>query len=206
MSINYERVGFNMAQYRDRRVRKTETQLVKGLTKLMKTKSIKDITVRELADEVDINRSTFYLHYKDIYDMVEKIENGLTESFLSTLDELSKNKVTKNSLMDFLEDTYNILYSNVDICSVLLSPHGDIAFHKKVRDIIFQRIHDVIKNLMPANSTENEVRVATCYLISGTIGIIEAWLQDISMGTPKHMAEISCKLIEDGIKSFKIES
>lgn len=193
-----------MAQYRDRRVRKTEAQLVKGLTKLMKTKSIKDITVRELADEVDINRSTFYLHYKDIYDMVEKIENNLTESFLSTLDELSKNRITKSTLMDFLEDTYNIIYSNVDICSVLLSSNGDIAFHKKIRDIIFQKTHDIIKNLMPSNSTENEIKVATCYFISGIIGIIEAWLQDISMGTPKHMAEITYKLIENGIHSFNI--
>ena len=42
-----------MADSRDRRVRKTEEQLTKGLTKLMREKSIKDITVRELADEVD---------------------------------------------------------------------------------------------------------------------------------------------------------
>ena len=62
-----------MVNPRDRRVRKTEEQLVKGLTKLMKTKSIKNITVRELADEVDINRSTFYLHYKDIFDMADRL-------------------------------------------------------------------------------------------------------------------------------------
>ena len=30
--------------------------------------------VKELVDEVDINRSTFYLHYTDIYQMLEKIE------------------------------------------------------------------------------------------------------------------------------------
>lgn len=195
-----------MAKYSDRRVRKTETQLIKGLTELMKTKSIKDITVRELADQVDINRSTFYLHYKDIYDMVEKIENSLTANFLDTLDELSKNRITQSTLKDFLQDTYNIIYSNVDICSVLLSSNGDIAFLKKLRDIIFQKIHDILKNLMPTNSTENEINIATYYFISGVIGIIEAWLQDTSMGTPEHMAEISCNLIEKGIHTFNIHS
>ncbi|MGN1412322.1 MAG: TetR/AcrR family transcriptional regulator [Oscillospiraceae bacterium] len=195
-----------MAKHNDRRVRKTETQLIKGLTELMKTKSIKDITVRELSDQVDINRSTFYLHYKDIYDMVEKIENSLTANFLDTLDELSKNRITQSGLKDFLQDTYNIIYSNVDICSVLLSPNGDIAFHKKMTDIIFQKTHDIIKNLMPSNSTENEIKIATCYFISGIIGIIEAWLQDISMGTPEYMAEISCNLIEKGIHTFNINS
>jgi hypothetical protein len=136
--------------------------------------------------------------------MVEKLENNLTQSFLNTLDELSKNRITKSNLMEFLEDTYNIIYSNVDICSVLLSPNGDIAFHQKVRDIIYQKTHDIIKNLMPSNSSENEIKVATCYFISGIIGIIEAWLQDISMGTPKHMAELSCQLVEHGIYSFDI--
>ena len=43
----------------------------------MQTKSIKEITVKELVDEVDINRSTFYLHYTDIYQMLESIEDEL---------------------------------------------------------------------------------------------------------------------------------
>jgi AcrR family transcriptional regulator len=170
----------------------------------MKTKSIKDITVRELADQVDINRSTFYLHYKDIYDMVEKIENNLTEGFLHTLDELSKNRITKNTLMEFLQDTYAIIYSNSDICAVLLSENGDIAFHKKIRDIIYQKIHTIIQNLMPPTSTESEISIATGYFISGIIGIIEIWLQDINRITPQSMVEMSYKLIENGIHSFDI--
>lgn len=45
----------------------------------MQKKSIKEITVKELVDEVDINRSTFYLHYSDIYQMLESIENELMD-------------------------------------------------------------------------------------------------------------------------------
>ena len=52
-----------MAGKVDRRVRKTKAQLREGLARLMLQKSIKEITVKELVDEVDINRSTFYLHY-----------------------------------------------------------------------------------------------------------------------------------------------
>ena len=43
----------------DRRVRKTKRQLRLALTKLLQEKPIKDITVREIADMVDINRGTF---------------------------------------------------------------------------------------------------------------------------------------------------
>ena len=53
----------------ERRYRRTEALILNGLTTLLQQKSIKEITVRELADLVDINRSTFYLHYTDIYDL-----------------------------------------------------------------------------------------------------------------------------------------
>ena len=68
-----------MAEKVDRRVRKTKAQLRAGLARLMQKKSIKEITVKELVDEVDINRSTFYLHYSDIYQMLESVENELMD-------------------------------------------------------------------------------------------------------------------------------
>ena len=61
----------------DRRIRKTRKQLQDGFTSLLLEKSIKDITVKELCDKVDLNRGTFYLHYKDIYYISEKMENQL---------------------------------------------------------------------------------------------------------------------------------
>ena len=61
-----------MSEKTDRRVRKTRAQLRAGLATLMQKKSIKEITVKELVEEVDINRSTFYLHYADIYQMLER--------------------------------------------------------------------------------------------------------------------------------------
>ena len=54
-----------MPEKTDRRIRKTKAQLRAGLAKLMKEKNINEITVRELVDEADINRSTFYLHYTE---------------------------------------------------------------------------------------------------------------------------------------------
>lgn len=191
-----------MAKSTDRRVRKTEAQLIQGLTKLMKEKSIKQITVRELADEVDINRSTFYLHYNDIYDMVEKIENRLVDKFITGLEELSKNHINQNALLQFMEDSYTILYSNADICSALLSENGDIMFMKKLHRIIYKNAYDIIKNLMPNNSPTFEVEFATSFCVSGIVGIVEHWLHDINADTPKNVARLSFNLIERGISSI----
>ena len=66
----------------ERRVRRTRAMILAGFIQLMQQKPVKDISVRELADLVDINRSTFYLHYTDIYDLLEQTENGLMDQFL----------------------------------------------------------------------------------------------------------------------------
>jgi len=58
----------------DRRVRKTKSQLRSCLSILLETKKIQNITVKELAQMADINRGTFYLHYKDVYDLLEHIQ------------------------------------------------------------------------------------------------------------------------------------
>ena len=75
-----------MAEKVDRRVRKTKAQLRAGLARLMQKKSIKEITVKELVDEVDINRSTFYLHYSDIYQMLESIETELMDEIAQVIE------------------------------------------------------------------------------------------------------------------------
>lgn len=50
-------------------VKEKHNKLFKLLfAKLISNKDIKDITIKELCEEADINKSTFYLHYRDIYD------------------------------------------------------------------------------------------------------------------------------------------
>ena len=65
----------------DRRVRKTRKQLRECLIALLKEKKVQDITVRELTDMADLNRGTFYLHYKDVCDLLEKTEAELLADF-----------------------------------------------------------------------------------------------------------------------------
>ena len=63
------------ANSQDRRVRRTKTLLQKTLVELMLEKEVSQISVKELTQRADVNRSTFYLHYLGIYDMLEQMEN-----------------------------------------------------------------------------------------------------------------------------------
>ena len=54
----------------DRRILRTRALLRQGLAELMQEKNAGDITVKELVAHANVNRSTFYLHYTDIDQML----------------------------------------------------------------------------------------------------------------------------------------
>lgn len=67
---------------KNRNVQRTQALLKDGLTELMQTKPVQNITVRELTDYVNLNRGTFYLHYRDIQDLLEHLENDILDEFI----------------------------------------------------------------------------------------------------------------------------
>ena len=95
-----------MKEKTDRRIRKTKAQLRAGLAKLMQEKSIKEITVKELVEEVDINRSTFYLHYTDIFNMLSTIEEELLEEIRQTIQNHPVSPFNESSF-PFIEDIFS---------------------------------------------------------------------------------------------------
>ena len=61
----------------DRRVRKTKARLREALVELLREKRVEEITVTELTRRADVNRGTFYCHYRDVHQMVEQLEERL---------------------------------------------------------------------------------------------------------------------------------
>lgn len=64
----------------DRRTAYTRMVIRDALYNLLETKHLSQITVKEICEEADINRATFYRNYVDIYDLYEKLEEELTSS------------------------------------------------------------------------------------------------------------------------------
>ena len=73
----------------DRRVRKTRKLLKEALVALMTEKDFRKITVTELTKKADINRGTFYLHYFDIYDLLEEMENEALDYIKKIIEKYS---------------------------------------------------------------------------------------------------------------------
>ena len=61
----------------DRRVRRTRARLEDAMLELLREKDARSITVQELAQRADVNRGTFYAHYRDVYDLLDQMEKEL---------------------------------------------------------------------------------------------------------------------------------
>lgn len=182
----------------DRRVRKTKKQLRQGLTELLEEKSAKDITVRELSERVDINRGTFYLHYKDIFDMVEQIEIEMFEDFHNVLTKHSTNSLNGKPL-PMLIDIFRFIAENADMCKVLIGKYGDMAFVNRLKGLVKDRCLNEWMVIFDTGKSQN-FEYYYSFIVSGCIGLLQNWLENGFKETPEYMASLAEQMIMTGIK------
>ena len=184
----------------DRRVRKTKQQLQDDFIQLRKKKDLKDITVKELCELTDLNRGTFYLHYKDIYDLSEQLESSLFISLQDVLDKHSldyENNLT-NSQEPLLRDILQLIKDNADFCTMLLGDTGEITFINKLKKLVLDIVFKKCINIFDFNKEEH-FTYSYNFMLYGCIGIIDSWLLNGLKESPEEIAQLTSKMILDGI-------
>ena len=167
----------------NRSVRRTKKLLTNHLIGLLKQKPINQISVKELTDLCDLNRGTFYLYYKDIYDMIEKLEQKIIDDLNQTLSSIT---ITKP--LDILDPFFSYIYENRDLIMALFGNNGDISFLSKLKKLVKKYIYDNLREIS-----------------FGFIGICEMWFFHYKQKTPHEMAVLTEKMIVDGVNIFQNE-
>lgn len=63
--------------------KQTQKFIMSTFMQLLEGESLDKITVRDIVEECEINRNTFYYHYSDIYDLIDDVFRVETEKFMS---------------------------------------------------------------------------------------------------------------------------
>lgn len=181
----------------DSRVRRTKKLIRQGLVELGKTKSINKITVKELTDCVDVNRGTFYLHYKDVYDLIESIENELYDEFNAKISYFTGEELLKNPL-DICEAFCTHFHEHMDIYSVLLGQYGDAQFAYKIGELLNTKVYEIFKTIFP-NMDKEKFDLAYNYGKFGFVGLISCWFTEYPDRAPHQIAEMWLRLTTLGL-------
>ncbi|MEE1227905.1 MAG: TetR/AcrR family transcriptional regulator C-terminal domain-containing protein [Lachnospiraceae bacterium] len=184
----------------DRRVRKTRAQLQKSLIELMKTKNIKDITVKELVDLADINRSTFYLHYNNINDILKEMEQTLVteinQVFLTYKEEHSE-----EGTFQFISGLLQAIYRNLEFCQVIFGENGDREFTREIHVMVDDKIAERLKQDLGSNFKDH--KYLSSYYVTGVMGMLHIWAYDDERMNPDRMAQLCYRLVMTSINYLK---
>lgn len=187
----------------DRRVRKTHRQLRECLITLLKEKKVQDITVRELTDMADLNRGTFYLHYKDVFDLLEKTEAELQEDFNQLVCKHDAVDLKQRPSVIFNE-IYSLVYDNADLIEILLGENGDLNFVNRLKQLIREKcLKDWMEVFRSGNAAAFDAFFS--FIVSGCIGLVQYWLQTGLKETPEQMAKLTEHIITKGIGVLEID-
>lgn len=183
----------------DRRVIKTRRQLKKGLAVLMKEKSVNQITVKELVEEVDINRSTFYLHFKDIQDLLREIEENMEAQIKRAIEEHPIVSGNENAFY-FIEDMFRVLDEEREISKALIGPNGDMGFIHRIEWIIKENSRGTLEKMFPGKKEDLKYFYAFC--LSGCLGLVKVWLNEGEEKSPEEMAQMTFNMIANAKDAF----
>ena len=183
----------------DRRVIKTRRQLKKGLAALMKEKSVNQITVKEPVEEVDINRSTFYLHFKDIQDLLREIEENMEAQIKRAIEEHPIVSGNENAFY-FIEDMFRVLDEEREISKALIGPNGDMGFIHRIERIIKENSRGTLEKMFPGKKEDLKYFYAFC--LSGCLGLVKVWLNEGEEKSPEEMAQMTFNMIANAKDAF----
>ena len=150
----------------------TRHNLIDAFWQLYCKKTIEKITVTEVCALAGYNRSTFYVYFKDVYEILDEIENQVitADEFKSIiLDQLLNNKDKK----DLLKQLIQLFENNKNYLPVLLSEKGDPYFRQK----LLKKLYPALISFYPDLTKEEiqEIKYTMEYQSAAMLSTISKW-------------------------------
>ena len=188
-------------QDQDRRVRRTKKRLRDALAALMREKDLGEITVRELTDLADVNRGTFYTHYRDLEDLRRQVGQELFEELSAVLAGFQAERIRAGStpagLQAVLTEVFDFVAENRELFVTILG-YGEMEFHTQLRVLIYRmylREWNGLYDLGDAETTNYYLE----FVVSGVIGLIRTWVASGMQEPSVQMAALATQMIVQGL-------
>jgi len=182
----------------DKRCRKTRKAIKTSLIRLMSQKEISDITITEIADDADINRKTFYAHYRDIYDILDEIENDLIEKLFHILDNADILKSMYNPYPLFRELTSEI-NKDFEFYKLLVQSKNYNSLLDKIQETLKTRFLELIKDT--AKIDRDIFSFMIDFVSSGITAVYKAWFRSERNISLEQLSKSLSLLIGSGLNS-----
>lgn len=187
-------MALNQSAHEDLRVQRTHKLILDALIELTVERGFSSVTVSAITKYAKINRATFYRHYQDKFDLLDKYAQAVYE----LLDAPSETKSPRTSkgltsqTAPGLVRLFEHIRSNSRFYRVMLGKNGDPAFTEKIRQYIYERIRRSLPDGLLKDKTLLDLYLS--YSSSASVGTVVWWLEHEMPYSPEEMANISYQL------------
>jgi AcrR family transcriptional regulator len=183
----------------DRRVRRTIERIKRALISLLMEKDLKDITISELTKLADINRGTFYLHYRDISEVFSRMEDEVVEEFSQHIEKYKSRPALLR--MPTLGDLIHYIVTNEEICRALLHSRGS-TFIVRIIDLSRPRSKEEFRQYYP-QWDEDLYQFYFDFICYGSIAMLRRWLESGMKESAEQISLAMDKMISNCIENIK---
>jgi len=186
---------------------KTAVKMDEALIKLLEKKDFEYITIKELCSEAGVNRSTFYLHYENMADLLEETLEYMGSKFTgyfetdekATMDSLRESKpedmifVTKKHLVPYL----NYIQEHRTLFFAAMNYPERFASAESFEVLSQKLFYPVMSKF---DVPENEQTYILMFYIKGIMGILHHWIINGCEDSVEFITELIIKVINTNMK------
>lgn len=161
----------------------TKEKIKEGFAKLIQEKkTINNVTITNLCQEIGINRSTFYSHYDNIYGIAEDIQNET----LSVL--LFEEKYTDiNDIFSYFDKVLDFIKQNENLYKMLLNCDEPVTFLSRINVLLTKKV------LCYFNTEDLNLKLKISFFIDGVMfEILKYFRGEINMSLDEINNQIKC--------------
>lgn len=172
----------------NQRIRLSKMMMKKALTQLLGEKSLDKITVYELCEQAQINRTTFYKYYGSPYDLLEDIERDL-------FDELERHLLAGDgSEFEKLMDVLAFLNQDRHKWKILINAIDDQDFTERLFGLPV--IRELIRRHIPVSCSAHHEEYVRLFFCHGGYAIIRKWLNEEDPAPAQEIAGLILSAVE----------
>ena len=186
----------------DRRITRSKRALSDALIELMEERSFDGFSVNDLCERADLNRGTFYNHFRDKDGLLAVLEDevmadldALQERMQSiTLADMLAFRATGRPL-PFLVELFDYLREQSDFLHAVLGPGGDVRFGPRLREAVCENL---VQNILHEKYRDNPtvfVEYYVAFYAAAYLGIIAHWIERGCPESSETMARIATRLL-----------
>lgn len=159
----------------DMRIRKTKRMIKEAFLNLLERNTLEQITIREITATAMCNRNTFYLHYKDKYDLMNKLCDHALDRLNRAL--LKANEKYKDSLEELYVEIsrvcFNAMEEDINFYRLVLGEDRYPLFADLYRQ---QFVSYILTSIHIEKENETSKKIEIEFSTNGLLGVHRYWL------------------------------